>query len=129
VTGAVPPLRHLFVYGTLRRGESRWPHLAPLLDGTPVPDHAAGRLFDTGRGYPAAVFGGRQLIVGETARLRLDGLADALDLLDAIEGAVHDLYRRVAIRTSAGTDAWAYEFVGCPDFAVIPNGDWLCRPA
>jgi gamma-glutamylcyclotransferase (GGCT)/AIG2-like uncharacterized protein YtfP len=117
---------HLFVYGTLRRGEVRWRYLAPLLDASPVADSVSGRLYDTGRGYPAAVFGAtRDTITGETGRLRSDGLDDALALLDEIEGAVHDLYRRVVVTTASGVVAWAYEYVGRPDFERIESGDWL----
>jgi gamma-glutamylcyclotransferase (GGCT)/AIG2-like uncharacterized protein YtfP len=124
-----PPLLHLFVYGTLRRGEVRWPHLAPLLAGPLRADSASGRLYDTGRGYPAAVFGATKgTITGETGLLRSDGLDDALALLDEIEGAVHDLYRRVVVTTASGVTAWAYEYVGRPDFPRIESGDWLRRP-
>ncbi len=125
MTGPVP--EHLFVYGTLRRGEPRWPYLAPYLDGDLVPDTVRGHLFDTRRGYPAAVFGQDGTIVGDVGRLALDRLAEALAVLDEIEGAVHDLYRRVVVTTANGVAAWAYEFVGEPAFAPIAGGDWLQR--
>ena len=47
---------HLFVYGTLRPGEVRWHHLQPYVVDDGVDDTAAGHLFDTGLGYPAALF-------------------------------------------------------------------------
>jgi gamma-glutamylcyclotransferase (GGCT)/AIG2-like uncharacterized protein YtfP len=128
VTAAPSSPHHLFVYGTLRAGEQRWPLLAPWLEGRPVPDAVPGRLYDTGRGYPAAVFGEEGgTIVGETGRLRSDSLDDALALLDEIEGAVQHLYRRVVVTTAAGALAWAYEFVGEPRFGRIESGDWLLR--
>ena len=44
--------------------------------------------------------------------LHLDRLDEALQLLDEVEGAVVDLFRRVAITTSTGIEAWAYEYCG-----------------
>jgi gamma-glutamylcyclotransferase (GGCT)/AIG2-like uncharacterized protein YtfP len=127
---AGPPPLHLFVYGTLRRGEVRWQYLAPLLAGPLRADAVSGRLYDTGRGYPAAVFGATGgTITGETGQLRSDGLADALALLDEIEGAVHDLYRRVVVTTAGGVVAWAYEYVGRAEFPRIESGDWVRRTA
>jgi gamma-glutamylcyclotransferase (GGCT)/AIG2-like uncharacterized protein YtfP len=125
VTARTP--EHLFVYGTLRRGESRWPYLVPFLDGEPVPDTVRGQLFDTRRGYPAAVFDGAGTIVGDVGLLDAGRREAALALLDEIEGAVHDLYRRVVVRTASGVHAWAYEFVGEPAFAPIASGDWVKR--
>src|SRR5262249_29133322 len=47
----------LFVYGTLVPGGDAWPVLAPWATGTQRADRVAGTLYDTGRGYPAAIFG------------------------------------------------------------------------
>lgn len=48
-------MHRLFVYGTLLPGRLRWPLLRPF-----VTDHGPasvpGRLFDSGRGWPVAVF-------------------------------------------------------------------------
>jgi len=49
----------LFVYGTLAPGSEAWPVLEPWTVGVPRLDAVAGRLYDTGRGYPAATFGDR----------------------------------------------------------------------
>ena len=49
-------ISHLFVYGTLQPGDVRWPFLAPYVADEGVPDTVCGRVYDTGRGYPAARF-------------------------------------------------------------------------
>lgn len=117
----------LFVYGTLQPGEVRWPMLAPFaLDGG-IADTAAGRLFDTGLDYPAAIFDDSGTIIGRTFRLRADSLHDALAVLDDEEGAVDGLYRRVTVVTGRGTIAWAYAYGGGLELTPIPSGDWLDR--
>jgi gamma-glutamylcyclotransferase (GGCT)/AIG2-like uncharacterized protein YtfP len=88
-----------------------------------------GSLFDTDRGYPAAVFtlpAANQMIRGRM--YRLVRVAEALALLDEVESAVDGLYSRVVVRTSSGEAAWAYE-CGDPALLVrpIPGGDWLHR--
>jgi gamma-glutamylcyclotransferase (GGCT)/AIG2-like uncharacterized protein YtfP len=116
---------HLFVYGTLRPGETRWHHLAPFVSGAGFPDAVPGALFDTGRGYPAADFSDPGLIVGHT--FRLHAVERALEVLDDVEGAVAGLYRRVVVRTRAGVPAWAYEGGVGLALVPIPGGDWQQR--
>lgn len=103
---------HLFVYGTLMPGRSRWSALAPWVGGRPAPDSVAGQLFDTGYGWPAALIGGESLIPGFTSALNLHSLPDALDALDEIEGVHHGLFRRVSTVTESGVRAWLYEWPG-----------------
>lgn len=127
---AAEPVEHLFVYGTLRPGEVRWHHLAPFVVGDGLDTSTTGALFDTGRGYPAAVFGAAAgvdvPIIGRA--YRLTDIANALALLDEVESAVEGLYTRVVVRLAAGIDAWAYQ---CGDPALmqrpISGGDWLSR--
>lgn len=139
---AADPVRHLFVYGTLRPGEVRWHHLEPYVVGEGVDATVAGLLFDTGLEYPAAVFGdagdgvrpeathgaGAGLIRGRVYELSTARLDDALAHLDGVEGAVRGLYHRVRVPTSAGPMAWAYQ---CGDDALlrrhIESGDWQDR--
>jgi gamma-glutamylcyclotransferase (GGCT)/AIG2-like uncharacterized protein YtfP len=139
LAGADPSDRaaHLFVYGTLRPGESRWRHLQPYVVDDGFADTATGRLFDTGQGYPAALFAPDraveapvtldQVIHGHTFGLLEASLAQALDHLDAVEGAVRGLYRRIVVETAAGVRAFAYEYGGGLDLAPIASGDWLRR--
>lgn len=120
---------HLFVYGTLRPGEVRWHHLAPYVTDGGVDATVPGAVYDTGLGYPAAVF---DRTTGATVvRGRIYGLVageGALAHLDEVEGAVRGLYRRVSVVTSTGVTAWAYE-CGDPDLLVrrIDSGDWADR--
>ncbi len=119
--------RHLFVYGTLRPGDVRWPMLEPFVDDEGVDDTAAGVVFDTGLDYPAAIFGGVGRITGRTYRLRADTVDEALQTLDIEEDTVEGLYRRVGITTGNGTAAWAYEYGDGLDLTPIESGDWFIR--
>lgn len=122
-------ITHLFVYGTLRPGQQRWPFLQPFVtdDGDDV--SVAGMLYNTGHGYPAAKFDRQGTIHGRVYPLNLDRLDEALALLDEVEGAVVDLFRRVAISTTTGIHAWAYEYCGELSFPAIPSGSWLTESA
>ncbi|MEP7203819.1 MAG: gamma-glutamylcyclotransferase [Ilumatobacteraceae bacterium] len=115
----------LFVYGTLRPGQERWPILEPFVTGEGHDDSAGGQVYDTGHGYPAARFDVTGTIHGRVYSLCVERLHEALQLLDEVEGAVVDLFRRVAITTATGTDAWAYEYCGDTKFTRIESGNWL----
>lgn len=122
----------LFVYGTLRPGEERWPILARYVVGDGSSAAVRGRLYDTGVGYPAAIFdddsgdAGAD-IVGDVVELRSSLVDEALAVLDEVEGAVDGLYRRLVVCTAAGEHVWAYEYGGGMDLALIASGDWLDR--
>ena len=120
-------ITHLFVYGTLRPGQQRWPFLAPFVIDEGQDDSVNGTLYDTGLGYPAARFDGLGNIHGRTYPLRIDRLTEALELLDRVEGAVEHLFNRVAITTSSGRQAWAYQHSGDATFPEITSGDWLAQ--
>jgi gamma-glutamylcyclotransferase (GGCT)/AIG2-like uncharacterized protein YtfP len=118
-------ITHLFVYGTLRPAQERWPFLEPFVIDEGQDDSAAGAVYDTGHGYPAARFGVDGTIHGRLYSLRLDRLDECLEILDEVEGAVMDLFHRVAITTASGVDAWAYEYCGDAPFSAIASGNWL----
>jgi gamma-glutamylcyclotransferase (GGCT)/AIG2-like uncharacterized protein YtfP len=118
---------HLFVYGTLRPGDVRWPLLAPYVAGDGVADSVDGTLYDTGVGYPAARFGTGDAIRGLTYELLTDTVSVALELLDVEEATVEGLYRRVLLTTSAGHRAWAYEYGSGLELTPIRSGDWFER--
>jgi gamma-glutamylcyclotransferase (GGCT)/AIG2-like uncharacterized protein YtfP len=118
---------HLFVYGTLRPGDVRWPLLESYVTDEGVDDTASGDVFDTGLDYPAAVFGGAGTIRGRTYELRADRLDEALARLDEEEDTVAGLYRRVRLITGRGTVAWAYEYGTGLELTPIPSGDWFDR--
>lgn len=112
----------LLVYGTLAPGQVRWHFLEPFVVehcGDVVVD---GSLYDTGRGYPAAVFGTGDRIVGRV--YRLTDLDRAWQVLDEVESAVDGLYTRVLVTTEHGA-AHAYQ---CGDERLlvthVPSGDW-----
>lgn len=114
------PEPNVFVYGTLRPGEPRWPLVADAVAGT-EPASAAGTLWDTGRGYPAAVFDGAGSIPGEVLRIAAGRWDEVVGRLDRIEGE-GTLYRRVVVETSVGP-AVSYEWLGSTDgFAPLPHG-------
>ena len=98
--GRQPPtvamITHLFVYGTLRPGQQRWPFLEPFVMDEGHDESVVGTLYDTGHGYPAAKFDRPGTILGRVYPLNLDRLDEGLKLLDEVEGAVIDLFRRVA---------------------------------
>lgn len=101
---------HVFVYGTLLPGQPRWPLIAAHVRHV-EPAAANGTLYDTGRGYPAAVFRSDATTTIPGARL---AIADAArELLDEIEGE-GVLYRRVEIATDQGP-AVSYEWLGPVD--------------
>jgi gamma-glutamylcyclotransferase (GGCT)/AIG2-like uncharacterized protein YtfP len=125
----------LFVYGTLKRGESRegkWP-FAPL-QVSPATTQAA--LYDLGP-YPA-LGPGDDVVAGELWFLREEDVAETLRQFDAIEGYQQggpDLYVRRVIdcRDADGAihQAYAY-FYANPHWLlsgrrVSPNVEGLCR--
>lgn len=119
----------MFVYGTLRPGEARWRFLERFVVDEGWPDTITGRLFDTGLNYPAAILDDRAepggSITGQTYPL-LEATIDAcLTVLDAEEGTVGGLYRRVVVTTGRGVAAYAYEYGSGLDLSPIASGDWF----
>ena len=122
---------HLFVYGTLRPGDVRWHFLEPFVVDEGWPDRVAGRVFDTGQEYPAAIFDERAApgatVVGQTYALLSESIDRCLEVLDEVEGIVGGEYRRVLVETERGVTAWAYEYGDGLDLVEIDSGDWLHR--
>lgn len=120
-------ISQLFVYGTLLPGEVRWPILAPYVEDSGEADTIGGTLYDTGVGYPAwrregeGTVHGRRFVLAEAAR------AEALEVLDEVEGAVQGLYRRVTVVTAAHVPVYVYEYGGGLALVPIPGGNWLSR--
>ena len=92
-----------------------------------MPDTVCGRVYDTGRGYPAGRFDEPGTIVGRTYRLRADRLDEALAVIDEEEFSVEGDYVRVAVTTALGTPAWAYEYGAGLDLTPIESNDWARR--
>lgn len=129
------PTLPVFVYGTLLAGEHNHGVIAA---GDIVETRAAtiaGRLFDSGDGYPAirlapATDGAR--VQGELVRLA--GLPQAMAGLDRLEGfagfgAPGNLYERRVVEVDAGSGvpvlAWTY-VASAPDLCATPieSGCW-----
>lgn len=119
------PLHRVFVYGTLRAGESnhhRIAHATREADARTLPAYT---LIDLGP-YPGMLTGGAAAVAGEVY------LVDEAtrDDLDALEGHP-DLYQRLPITLADGREAEVYLLpeswrARCP---AIPGGDWCARQA
>jgi gamma-glutamylcyclotransferase (GGCT)/AIG2-like uncharacterized protein YtfP len=99
----------VFVYGTLMPGRLRWPLIE--LQAIGHRDAAVrGRLFDTGQGWPAAVFDGAAAttVPGVLVELRTEWLGELLAELDLVEGVDTGHYERVLVTTTDGDPAWAW---------------------
>ena len=125
-----PAARHVFVYGTLRRGGSN-----DISRFAPAPAHVAdgeiaGTLYDLGA-YPGAVLGGAGRIKGEVYRIT-PALEAQLDVLEEVKPDGTGEYSRrevmVALRDRS-ICCLVYEIhpdriAGRP---VIASGDWMAR--
>ena len=119
-------MERVFVYGTLMPGEPLWPVLAPYAvswrDAT-----AAGRIWDTGRGYPAVRFDvPGDVVPGVLVTLDPGRAPAAIAVLDGVEEE-GSLYRRVEVVASGGR-AWAYEWLGPTDGLDRLPGGWRPPP-
>jgi gamma-glutamylcyclotransferase (GGCT)/AIG2-like uncharacterized protein YtfP len=112
----------LFVYGTLMPTHDAWPVLERWSVGSPRPDAVAGVLFDTGRGYPCATFGGSEIVHGVVVDLDPIRLVEALAALDAYEASEYD---RIVVATMAGEQAHTYAWVASLDHCQpVAGGRW-----
>lgn len=119
----------LFVYGTLKPGQSRWPAIAhdvvEVGEGT-----APGSLIITQWGWPAADFAAEGTIHGVAVRpVDPEATARVLQVCDRMEDVPH-LFRRVTVRIAVGgdeMDATAYEWQpsrGPAPGDPSPTGRW-----
>ena len=115
----------LFVYGTLKPGQSRWPALAPFVDPLEpvVAAEVEGQLWATPWGWPALTRGTGP-VRGVLVTLRPDGLEDALARLDEIEGVDTGLFERVATTTCAGTSCLMYLWPKDTEGFTLLEGEW-----
>ncbi len=112
---------HLFVYGTLLRGETYHHRLMEKARFLGKTSTAAGyELLDVGD-FPAMVAGGEGIVVGEL----YDIDAPTLKAIDSLEG--HPLlYQRTAISLDDGKEALGYLWSAGArgPYPFIPGGDW-----
>lgn len=122
-----------FVYGTLLRGESRFPVLQGFGLECVLLAQASGQLLDLGT-FPGLVNpnSAETHVEGEFVRLRAPG--KAVQELDRVEGFLGfgrpgSLFRRALCQVHVGEGrlrlAWHYRLCAHADqAAVIPSGDW-----
>ncbi|MEM5639635.1 gamma-glutamylcyclotransferase family protein [Bacillus zanthoxyli] len=119
---------HVFVYGTLRRGQTN----AHYMQGaTCIADGAwtYGELFDTNEGYPAMICANEVKVYGEVYEVN-DDVLHKLDELEEYTGnAETDLYDRITQTVYvADTEIHAYVYIAQDKKMlkkVIDSGDWL----
>ena len=123
-------LQHVFVYGTLMQGESRWSQLERWSCGPVHEGQISGRLFHLGR-YPGMRPNEVGVVHGEVHRC--NDIENCLGVLDSIEGVDDDdgsqgLYLRLPVPVKVGNDiiwAWSYVINRLPTGATpIDDGRW-----
>lgn len=129
--GARTP-RHVFVYGTLRRGGRN-----DIARFQPEPFHVAdaviaGTLYDLGA-YPGLVLDGKGRIVGEIYRIEPE-MEAALDVLEEVadDDSGEYIKRQVAVDVGAQRfECLVYEIhpARIEGRAVIDGGDWIAHAA
>jgi gamma-glutamylcyclotransferase (GGCT)/AIG2-like uncharacterized protein YtfP len=123
--GSRDALDRLFVYGTMRQGQTARSILANSIVRT-VPASTYGRIYSFPMGYPGFVEG-EGTVIGEVAWLT--DLAGTFALLDAYEG--QDFARVIRkVQPAEGPELWAWIYVLADPGAVslgqlIEDGDWV----
>jgi gamma-glutamylcyclotransferase (GGCT)/AIG2-like uncharacterized protein YtfP len=113
----------VFVYGTLQPGEPAWPLVAGHAAGRPRRATVAGRVCDTGRGYPALVPDGAATAPGWLVPVR-----DPAALLARLDGYEGPEYRRIRVSAreddgADGTVCWTYAWAaGEGGLTPLPRG-------
>ena len=120
----------LFVYGTLKPGDVRWPVLAPFVAGEPIPASIDGTLVDPGYGWPALVLESGT-VTGYLVKLAEDSREEAWRTLDAVEGAdlADPLFRRISLSVTYSRDeqtCTATGYLYCGEIQGLPRlgGAW-----
>lgn len=125
-TGSHEILDRLFVYGTLRSGQTARSLVANAITRC-LPATVAGQIYAFPMGYPAYVDTTPGLVHGDL--LWLSDLAGTFGLLDAYEG---DDFVRVILQvtTADGTPTWSWIYALADPTAtqygtLIEDGDWV----
>jgi gamma-glutamylcyclotransferase (GGCT)/AIG2-like uncharacterized protein YtfP len=125
-TGTHAVLSRLFVYGTLRAGQTARSLIANQISRA-EPATTTGKMVAFPMGYPGYVEDGPGLVHGEV--LWLTELAATFGLLDAFEGS--DFARMIRqVNLSSGEVVWAWIYVLSDPEAIkhgtpIEDGDWV----
>jgi gamma-glutamylcyclotransferase (GGCT)/AIG2-like uncharacterized protein YtfP len=126
-TGSYSVVDRLFVYGTMRQGQTARSLIANQIARC-VPAAMTGAIYVFPMGYPAySENDGNGVVAGEV--LWLTELAATFGLLDAFEGADFvRIVRPVTLETGEETWAWIYTLAdpgAVRHGALIPHGDWV----
>ncbi|HEY4240909.1 MAG TPA: gamma-glutamylcyclotransferase family protein [Kofleriaceae bacterium] len=130
ITGAHDVLDRLFVYGTMRRGQTARSIVANSIARCEDAS-TTGAIYAFPMGYPGFVEAAPGSVVGEV--LWLTDLAATFGLLDAYEGAdFARVLRRVTLSSgpNAGQPVWTWIYVLADPAAhalgsLIEDGDWV----
>lgn len=120
---------HVFVYGTLRKGECN--HFL-LSKAKLVLPHCwtYGVLYDTGEGYPCMLPHAQQRVIGEVYAVT----DEELERLDELEGycgpGKNNLYDRISQIVYSGNreilaQLYVYADDNSLDLEIIESGDWV----
>lgn len=123
-----PSFRHVFVYGTLRRGDDNditRLKPAPVFLGTAL---VSGTMYDLGA-YPGVRLGGEGLVQGEVYAI-MPALEAQLDEIEAVYPQERDEYfkRIVPVTVQGRTFACIVYEINCRYVvgrAVLSGGDWV----
>jgi gamma-glutamylcyclotransferase (GGCT)/AIG2-like uncharacterized protein YtfP len=126
-TGSHEVLDRLFVYGTLRQGQTARSLVANQIKRC-VQAHTGGAIYAFPMGYPGFVEGdGKARVIGEV--LWLTELAATFGLLDAYEGQdFARIIRQVTLETGENVWAWVYTLAdpaAVQHGSLIQDGDWV----
>jgi gamma-glutamylcyclotransferase (GGCT)/AIG2-like uncharacterized protein YtfP len=126
-TGSHEVLDRLFVYGTMRQGQTARSLVANSIVRC-IDAHTTGNIYAFPMGYPGFSEGdGQGRVVGEV--LWLSELPATFGLLDAYEG--EDFARVIKqVTTTDGEEIWSWIYTLADPGAVklgtlIPDGDWV----
>lgn len=126
-TGSHEVLDRLFVYGTMRQGQTARSLVANSIKKS-APASTSGQIFAFPMGYPGYTEGdGKGRVIGEV--VWLTDLAATFGLLDAYEG--EDFARVIKqVTTDTGEQLWAWIYTLADPAAIklgtlIEDGDWV----
>jgi gamma-glutamylcyclotransferase (GGCT)/AIG2-like uncharacterized protein YtfP len=126
-TGSHEVLDRLFVYGTMRQGQTARSLLANSITRC-IPAHTSGKIYAFPMGYPGYTEGdGSGKVVGEI--VWLTELAATFGLIDAYEG--EDFARVIKqVTTESGELVWTWIYTLSDPTAIkhgtlIDDGDWV----
>ncbi|HEY4269291.1 MAG TPA: gamma-glutamylcyclotransferase family protein [Galbitalea sp.] len=125
-TGSHEVLDRLFVYGTLRQGQTARSMIANQISRC-IPATTSGSIYAFPMGYPGFSDTGTGLVKGEV--IWLTELAATFGMLDAYEGVdFARVIKQVTLET--GQEVWAWLYTLADPGAIthgtpIANGDWV----